>query len=100
MKSYETQPIGIPEVETGLLDMDDIDAVRDALYAAVCDWDKEPDAEACYEAYEYLADLLSALGIMTRATLAYMQPIHQAHQDDHRAAEEWKAARWRARTQT
>jgi len=99
IKSYLTQPVGIPEGIPTTLDVDDSYTVFRAVLQAVQTWQSNDRVLPNEAAHRALIEAAEALQIMARAQLAEMAPLVQAHCDDERAAEEWAYDRWMARTQ-
>jgi len=98
VKSYLTQPVGIPEGIPTTLDVDDSYTVFRAVLQAVQTWQSNDRVLPNEAAHRALIEAAEALQIMARAQLAEMGPLVQAHRDDERAAEEWAYDRWRARS--
>ncbi len=99
LKSYELQPVGVPAPASVTLDGDDIYDIFESLLAAVQAWRHSDDVIEDYNATVHLLGLTNALALMTHARITATAPLTNAHRDDDRAAEEWKSARWMARTQ-
>jgi len=97
VKSYLTQPVGIPEGIPTTLDVDDSYTVFRAVLQAVQTWQSNDRVLPNEAAHRALIEAAEALQIMARAQLAEMAPLVQAHRDDNNAAEEWAYNRWMAR---
>jgi len=97
VKSYLTQPVGIPEGIPTTLDVDDSYTVFRVVLHAVQTWQPDNDVLPNEAAHRALIEAAEALQIMTRAQLAEMGSLVQAHRDDNSAAAEWAYDRWMAR---
>ncbi len=96
-KSYEVQPIGIPESLPTTLDPEDSYTVFRVVLEVVKGWESDDDVLPNEAAHRHLIQACEALAIMARAQLVEMGPLVQAHLDDDRAAQEWRHDRWMAR---
>ena len=98
VKSYLTQPVGIPEGIPTTLDVDDSYTVFRAVLQAVQTWQPDDRVLPNEAAHRALIEAAEALQIMARAQLTEMGPLVQAHRADKRAAQEWEHDRWMARS--
>ncbi len=96
-KSYEIQPVGIPDSAFVTLDTTDAYRVFSTLLDAIKAWDYSTDPLDDYAARARLGDLLDAVKIMNAGYMAAIKPGVQAHRDDEAAARAWKADRWMKR---
>ncbi len=96
-KSYEVQPVGIPESLPTTLDPDDSYTVFRVVLDVVKGWESDDKVLPNEAAHRHLIQACEALAIMARAQLNEMGPLVQAHLADARAAEDWRHDRWMAR---
>ena len=86
---------GLPDSPAVPIEPEDIDTLRDALRAAICAWEyPEGHMQEGVREFDRLALMAEALAIAARATNVYQKPILRAHEDDEKAAEDWRLQRW------